>query len=300
MLPLSKSPPDTLVVMSPFAQEHVDRGTDRLGLHVYAPPSRTAPLVILFPAMGTPARYYRTFAEDLRAAGVWPVVADLRGTGSSTPAPSRASRYGYAELAEDVGAVLDQLAERRAGRRTVLLGHSLGGQACALHLARHPESAVDGLAFVAVGLPYWRCYPGSRRFAVLGYSQAVGATAAALGVWPGWTFGGRQSRGVIRDWAYTARRGRFPRLGGMDAEAALATVDVPVLAVSVEHDAYTPPPTTEAICAKLTKAQVTTEFYTSAEAGGPLDHLRWAKSGAALARRIAAFAMSPSGWAAAG
>jgi predicted alpha/beta hydrolase len=85
--------------------------------------------------MGTPARFYRPLANRLGQAGLAVVVVDLRGVGSSTPPPSRASRYGYADLAGDVGAVLDALKPRLDGRRRYLLGHSLGGQTCAIHLA---------------------------------------------------------------------------------------------------------------------------------------------------------------------
>lgn len=146
---------------------------------------------------------------------------------------------------------------------------------------------MDGLILVAVGLPYWRCYPPRRRLTVGAYTQAIGATSALLGVWPGWTFGGRQARGVIRDWAYTARHGRFPSPA---TETALSTVHTPVLAVTVEHDRYTPPAATEALLAKLTSATVQRHRYTVAEAGGPLDHFRWARAGGPLARRVADFA----------
>ncbi len=273
--------------MSHYAQEYIDHGTERLGLHVYPEPDSDRPLVVLFPAMGVPARFYRSFAAELSSAGLWAVVADLRGTGTSTPRPSRASRCRYADLADDVGAVLDALKQRRAGRRTILLGHSLGGQACALYLARSGGSTVDGLVLVAVGLPYWRCYSGARRATVLGLTQSIGLTSAALGVWPGWGFGGRQARGVIRDWAYTARHGRF-----RDAalESALAQVTTPVLAVSVDDDQYTPPATTDRLCAKLTAAPVQRAHYPTAEAGGRLDHFQWVRSGGALAGRVARFA----------
>lgn len=271
----------------------VDRGTDRLALAVPStPPSGDAPVVVIWPAMGVPARYYRPFTAELHAAGLWPVTVDLRGTGASMPRPTRAVRYGYADLAGDVGAVLEALKVWRDGRRTILLGHSLGGQACALHLALDPAASnVDGLVLVAVGLPYWRCYPSAaRRTAVLGYTQAIAATSAVLGVWPGWTFGGRQARGVIRDWAYTARRGRFPRLSGVDIEAALAAVRTPVLAVSVDHDRYTPPATTDHLVAKLTAAPVERRHYTATEAGGRLDHFAWVRRGARLAAVVRAFA----------
>lgn len=275
-----------------FRQEFVDRGSDRIGIQIYPEPDgpAPAPVVVIWPAMGVPARYYRPFATALRAAGLAVVVADLRGTGASTPRPDRASRYGYPELAGDVGAVLAALKPHLDGRTRLLLGHSLGGQAALLHLALGGEGTVDGLALVAVGRPHWRRYPGARRFLVLPYTQAIGATATLLGWWPGWGFGGVQARGVIRDWAYTARTGRFPRIDGVDAEAALAGIRTPVLAVSVDGDDLTPPVLLDHLCAALPAAPIRREHYTTAEAGAALDHFRWVRAGEALADRIAAFA----------
>jgi predicted alpha/beta hydrolase len=101
--------------------EHLDRGRERLALHVYPEPAnRTAAMVIMWPAMGTPARYYRPFAAQLLERGLGVVLVDLRGTGASTPRPSRESRYGYADLAADVGAVLDAVKPRRDGCRVIL------------------------------------------------------------------------------------------------------------------------------------------------------------------------------------
>jgi predicted alpha/beta hydrolase len=246
--------------------------------------------VVIWPAMGVPARYYRPFARELGAAGLAAVVADLRGTGSSTPPPSRRSRYGLADLVGDVEAVQAALTPRLEGRTVLLLGHSLGGQAAVLHLALADESMVSGLVLVAVGLPYFRAYPTRQGAAVLPYTQSIAAVAEVLGVWPGWGFGGRQARGVIRDWAYTARRGRYPRLDGSDPEAALRSLRTPVLAVSVEHDQYTPASTVDYLVAKLAAAPVIRERYTAAQAGGPLDHFGWVRAGRPLAARVAAFA----------
>jgi predicted alpha/beta hydrolase len=99
----------------------------------------------------------------------------------------------------------------------------------------------------------------------------------------------------MRDWAYTARTGRFPALNGaadgrVDTEAAVRAVTTPVLAVNVENDGYTPPEVLDHLCAKLVSAPVRRESYTVAEAGAPLDHFRWARAGEPLARRVAAFA----------
>lgn len=281
-----------MAVVHDYVQEYVDRDTDRLGLHIYPDPEGVSnpPLVVICPAMGVPAYYYRRFAAELRAAGLGVAVADHRGTGASTPAPSRASAYGYRELVDDVGAVLDALKAHRDGRPTLLLGHSLGGQTALLHLALTGDQSVAGLVLVAVGLPYWRVYPGLRGYGVLAMTQAIAATTALLGVWPGWGFGGRQARGVIRDWAYTARAGRFPSIGGVDPNGALARVTTPVLAISVDDDPYTPHETLDYLCAKLTSAPVRRERYTTAEAGAPLDHFTWVRAAKPLAARIARFA----------
>ncbi|WP_433392341.1 alpha/beta hydrolase family protein [Micromonospora sp. KLBMP9576] len=275
-----------------YRQEYVEVDGARLGLQVYPEPDGVAdaPVVLIVPAMGVRARYYRPFAGALRAAGLAVAVADLRGTGESTPRPSRSCRYGYPELAADVGATLAALKARRDGRRTLLLGHSLGGQAALLHLALHDGHDVDGLALVAVGVPWWRVFPGPRGYGVLPYSQAIAGMTRLLGVWPGWGFGGRQARGVIRDWAYTARTGRFPHLHTVDAEAAVRTLRTPVLAVSVDDDQYTPHETVDHLCAKLGVAPVERERYTPAQAGARMDHFTWVRASTPLAARVARFA----------
>jgi predicted alpha/beta hydrolase len=265
-----------------YAQEYLERGTERLGLHVYPDPGPDSPVVIIWPAMGTPARFYRPFAQRLGNAGVAVVVVDLRGTGSSTPVPSRSSRYGYADIASDVGAVLEWLKPRLDGRRRYLLGHSLGGQACAIHLALDPGADVDGLILVAVGLPWYRSYTGSRRRGVLVLTQWITAVTAVVGVWPGWGFGGRQARGVMRDWAYTARHGRFPVLGGAHVE--LSGVRTPVLAITVARDLFTPKETLDHLCGLLSAAPIERVHLTDS-----LDHFTWVRSPEPVAARVAEF-----------
>jgi predicted alpha/beta hydrolase len=281
-----------MIATDGYEQGYVDLGTDRLGLHFYPTPEGIAspPTATIWPAMGVPARYYRPFALALRGHGFQVVVADLRGTGSSVPPPSRQSHYRFGDLVDDVGAVQEVVRERYGRRRELLVGHSLGGQLALLHEALSEQPTVDAIALVAVGLPYFRAYPPRRAAGVLPYTQGIAAVGTLLGVWPGWGFGGRQARGVIQDWGYTARHGRYPLIDGVDGEAALTTVTTPVLAMSVDNDQYTPPATTDHLIAKLTKAPVTREHYTAAEAGAALDHFRWVRASAPLAARIATFA----------
>lgn len=264
-----------------YTQEYLDVAGERLGLHSYPAPDG-APVVVIFPAMGVPARYYRHFAAELASAGLGVLVTDLRGTGSSTPAPSRRSRYGYPDLTADVGAILDLPALK--GRTVFLLGHSLGGQACVQYLAGHPDAPVAGLILVAVGLPYFRTY-GRLALGVFAYTQSIAAITALLRIWPGWGFGGKQARGVIRDWGYTGRHGRFRHVD----DAAVAQVRTPILTVTVDHDQYTPAPTMDHLCGKLTGAPIERMHYTTAEAGQPLDHFTWVRASGPLVARIARF-----------
>src|SRR4051812_22269272 len=103
---------------APPATEHLDIGTDRLAVHAHPEPPQpeptdpAAPILVVWPPMGVPARYYRQLAAALRERGLGVVVADLRGTGESSPKPSRASRHGLAELVDDVGAVLAHVRTR--------------------------------------------------------------------------------------------------------------------------------------------------------------------------------------------
>ncbi len=270
-------------------QEWLDRDGQRLSLRILDP-NPTAPLVMLIPAMGVPARYYTPFIEALARQGLSSVVYDLRGTGASTPAPTRSSRYGLSDLVDDLDAVLRHPGVQLDGRRVVLLGHSLGGHIALLYLAtRRPPAPIAGVVLTASGLPYWRCFGPVYRWVVLGFSFIVNPVSAVVGYWPGIGFGGRQSHGVMRDWVHEARRGRLPHLNGTDPAAGLAAVDVPVLAITVANDRLTPQTTTQRLCGFLKRASVRWHHYDTAEAGGPLDHFRWTRAGEALARRIARF-----------
>jgi predicted alpha/beta hydrolase len=276
------------MVDEPYRQEFVELPAPyRLGLHIYPEPALdmpgqvpTAPVVVIFPALGTRARFYRPLAQALVAAGLAVVVVDLRGTGTSTPAPSRADRYGYRELAGDIGTVLTALKPRLDGRRYFLLGHSLGGQLATIHLANEPGEAA-GLILVAVGLPHWRDYTSwswLRRVAVLGITQVTAAVASLNRVSPGWAFGGTASRRLILDWAYTARHGRFP------LPVDLSQLRTPVLAISVPRDRLTPGELLDHLTGMLTSAPVERVRLTE-----PLDHFSWVRSPDAVVGHVLRF-----------
>jgi predicted alpha/beta hydrolase len=285
-------------VSEAYIQEYVDHDGHRLGLHHYPDPGPHAPVVVIWPAMGTPARFYRPLAQRLGRAGIAVITTDLRGQGASTPKPTRSDRYGYHHLADDVGAVLDALAPRLDGRPYYLLGHSLGGQVCSIALATGMAKGAAGLILVAVGLPWYRSYRGVKSPAMYAASQGIVAITALAGLWPGWAFGGRQARRVMLDWGYIARHGSFPRRLPADHHGRarrhgepvdLGAVGTPVLAISVAGDQFTPRETLDHLCGQLTAAPIERVHITQPN----LDHFSWVREADTVADHLVPFVTRP-------
>ncbi|MET9547622.1 alpha/beta fold hydrolase [Streptomyces sp. NPDC006627] len=261
-----------------------------------APGPPPAPAVLVLPAMGTPARFYRRFARHLHDEGLTVLTADLRGQGEATPrATDRGARdHGYRALVEeDLPAVLAAVrAELGPEPPLRLLGHSLGGQLALLYAALGTGPDVDGVALVASGSVWFRAYGPRRAPGLLLGELLIAATATALGRWPGARlgFGGDQPKGAMRDWAHQGLTGRYaPKGSALDYEAALAALDLPVLAVSVEHDTLAPATALDHLLGKVPRARLTRRHYTAREAGARLDHFAWTKAGGALAKQVAAW-----------
>ena len=102
----------------------------------------------------TAARKYVTHGSRLlQRRGFTAVMYDARGHGESDPAPA-GQAYEYAELARDMGAVVDS---RSPDRRVVVAGHSMGAHTAAAFTLAEPDR-VAGL--VAIG-PAARGMPSS-------------------------------------------------------------------------------------------------------------------------------------------
>ncbi|MFC7303280.1 alpha/beta fold hydrolase [Streptomyces monticola] len=251
----------------------------------------SAPVTVILPAMGTPARFYAPFAHALHGEGLSVVTVDLRGQGESAPRTGRGVRFGYREIVEvDLPAVLAAVRGQFPGVPLVLLGHSLGGQLGLLHAATTGER-VDALALIASGSVWYRGFGPLLGPRNLVGSQLIAGVCALRGHWPGRRlgFGGDQPGGVMRDWARQARTGRYTLDGSsVDYESALRALALPLLMVGVDNDALAPAGAREHLLSKVPNAAIDRWQYGEDAAGGKrVDHFRWVRHHAGLGRHVA-------------
>ena len=194
--------------------------------------------VLLIPAMGTPARYYRPFAEACARAGYNAVLPELPGTGASSPKPSRKTDYGYRDLTTAYAPALVEAARQRCDQAPlVLVGHSLGAHVGML-AALQNTIAIDALVTLAGGQIHYRNWGGKGAGRVRLMGWVVTGLSYTLGAVPGryLGLGGTQPRRLMREWSYIIRKGTF----GHIAERLDPTPKLPSLCIGYEGDFMAP------------------------------------------------------------
>jgi predicted alpha/beta hydrolase len=256
-----------------------------------AVPSTARIGVLWLPALGVGARHYEAFATALAEQGVAIAVHEWRGAGSSDRRASRACDWGYDELlAEDIPASLAAAGEAHPDLRWIIAGHSLGGQLAALFAALNPQS-IAGFAFVASGSPYWRAFRGRMRRILRIVPWMIALVTAICGYYPGKRLGfaGREARTLMRDWARTARTGRYQDTAdGRDSEQALAGYAQPVLGIRLSEDTLCPEASFEWLLGKFQGAPLARELLAPGDfSSGLANHFSWLKDPQPVAERMA-------------
>ena len=242
-----------------------------------------APVCLCLPAMGLAAHYYLPFVEALAQALSGTVaVADLRGQGKSDARARRGARFGYREIVEeDLPALLDALAARFWGRPLFVIGHSLGGQLATLS-AVHMQDRLAGLVLVAAGTAHYRAWPQADRLRTRLAVSGIRAAATLLPWYPGSLlgFGGDQPRQLMRDWSYNAFTGKYRCTDSkIDYEARLASLRLPVLAVTIRNDPVAPPGAVSELLAKLPQSKQERVEVDGVQSDGLWRrHFSWARS----------------------
>lgn len=257
----------------------------RFRLLVRQPATPVATLLWL-PALGVAAKHYLSFAEALSARGIAVFVHEWRGHGSSDVRAGHDRDWGYRTLLEDdLPTALAAMQAACPGVPRIVGGHSLGSQLATCLLALQPDAA-ERLWLVAGGAPYWRTFPGPRGWLLpLAYRFAPWL-ADRRGHLPGRTigFGGREARGVIRDWARSGLSGRYAGAGlAVDLESALAGVQVAVEAVRMADDWLVPPGSLDWLLGKLRPVSVRRTVLDATQLGTRADHFAWMRRPDAVA-----------------
>lgn len=237
-------------------------------------------------------RYVTHGSRTLQRSGFEAVMYDARAHGESDPAPAGGG-YSYVELAEDLGAILDE----RVSRPAILAGHSMGAHTATTYALTRPDQ-VAGL--VVIG-PVSRGKPASD--ATIAYWDRLAQGLAAGGVDgfmavykrqehdPEWRDVilrlARQRLGLHRHPEALARAlSEVPRSLPFEGLEALEGLDVPALVVASHDDADPGHPYEVARewAERLPRARLISEERDESP-------LAW--QGGRLSREIATFAAEP-------
>ncbi|MDJ0842215.1 MAG: alpha/beta fold hydrolase [Acidobacteriota bacterium] len=263
----------------PPIQEEVLEAEDghRVTMSIYGD-ATDGPVFFHSCAMGVRAKLYHAVGREAARRGLIFATADPRGHGSSSQKASRNCNFGYVDMLADIHAAVTALGRRFPNRPIYLAGHSLGGQLSCLYASSHGDR-VAGVVLVAACSVYWRCYWGG--LALRSFLTVMDPILLVWGYFPGQSLGfaHQEARGVMRDWAYQSRTGKY-RLAGSsnDYERLLNQMQLPLMVLNVKGDFFAPPAAVNHLCAKMGKAQITREtLQVSGESDGRSVHFSWAK-----------------------
>jgi predicted alpha/beta hydrolase len=280
---------EALPAAAPSESWTISLGPAHTRVHAFDAEDALATLMLV-PALGVPARHYHGLGAALARRGINALVLDLRGVGDSSIRARRGVDWSYLDLVDaELNTAFDLSSARWPNQPLHWLGHSLGGQLCLLHQARHPQRPVESVVLAASGAPWVQTFDPPWRWLVGFFAWLVAISTAKLGVFRGdwFRFGGPQGATLMLEWSRFCRTGRLGTLGaeGWDADAALASLRRPLLGLSMANDTYAPQRSTERLAA-MTAGSFSMERIDQVDGHVP-GHFRWLRHPDAVAARIA-------------
>lgn len=261
-------------------------GTQRAA--VDSPAGAPRGVVVVAPALGVRASYYRKLCGALNELGFATAAVDLPGHGESPVRANRRRDWGYVPVIEHYASALRAVHAATPDLPKFIVGHSIGGQV-ALMTAGMDIPGLRGVVVVASGCPYWRTWDGAEAYRIRAATWTCSLMARSLGVFPGDKvgFGGREPKTLIVQWAHAAQTGKYAH-GSFDGDALLAKPGPPTLGIRVEGDALAPERSVKLTLDRLKARDVSFERWNTAPHGG--DHNRWPSEPGHVASRVSAFA----------
>jgi pimeloyl-ACP methyl ester carboxylesterase len=206
--------------------------------------------------VGGSARAFTPQVASFAAAGYAPFALDLPGYGERPPVQA----MDFEELARDVEAAIAE----RGLRRPALVGHSLGGMVAQTALRRRPDGYAAAVlcctspAFGDPGGEFQRKFVADR-LAPLDRGQSMAELAGSIVdgiVGPAPDAAGRElAVACMAAVPADTYRAAVRCLTGFDERGNLASIRVPVLCLSGEHDSNAPPRMMERMAARIPGAR---------------------------------------------
>ncbi|MEM6633690.1 MAG: alpha/beta fold hydrolase [Bacteroidota bacterium] len=237
--------------------------------------------ILVLPAMGVRASYYKHFAAQMASLGYNAITVDQRGHGHSSIRPKHGVNFGYEEMIQDTKEVVEEIERLFPNTQLMIAGHSLGGQVASLFAARYPGK-IKALALIAACSVYHEGWSGGQAVQLKVISRVFYPLSQLFGYFPGKVvgFGGKEARGVMRDWCHNAKSGLYEPAGSdFNYEQALASTQIPIFAASMEGDWLAPYKAVANLYAKFHPESPITHLSVTKENSHieNLDHFTWAK-----------------------
>ena len=248
------------------------------------PIEKASSVILVAPALGAVAKAYDLLLLNFAKKGQLALSFDLRGQGASNFYPKPSVEFSYKEMLDYDFPALIEYINKKYNVPVFLLGHSLGGQLFTL-FSGVKRKEIKALLLITTCSVHYKGWDGYEKIKVLFFSQLFSVVASLLGYFPGnrFGFGGRTSKGVIKDWAHQARTGEYRITNGSDnREKFLENVNLPVLSISFENDFLAPQKAVLNLLKKLPRAAVTHKHFDDCK----LDHFSWLRRPALVVEEV--------------
>lgn len=244
--------------------------------------------ILILPALGIGARFYKPLARRLARSGINGVIMEQRGHGYSSVRASRQSDYGFHEwLAQDIPAAVNWIRQTYGGEVTPL-GHSLGGHIAACYAGLHPQQ-VPQLILSACASPWALAYTGRQRLQLRILQAATVTMGALIGYYNGnlFGFGKREARRLMRDWRKMVSNNTYFAEGiDQDLDQLVGRYRGRVLSVRYSDDDLGPASGVQAVTGKFKQAELSERLISSEQLGSKANHVNWVREPEALCTLI--------------
>jgi len=247
---------------------------------VFTAENKQAAVVIIFPALGVKANYYRHYAAALAKQNIHAITVDHRGHGHSNIRANRENNFGYREqVEEEYLAVVKKAKSLFHESKIIVMGHSIGGQMGSMLVSRY-RYLVDGFILNASCSVHYKGWGNIKGVGLLLFAALCNYTAKLLGYYPGsfFRFGGTEAQGIIGDWYCTAATGKFIARGSeFDYEKAIREVSIPILAINYFGDTSAPYGALKCLCDKFQSATIQIHQIKPSAHNKKYNHYSWVR-----------------------